>query len=531
MYNTGVMKKYCNIAIALWCMICLISCADDQGNYDYDWITSVQVTGFDGPYTFAVGDAMVLRPNLWFGKQVGDEIEYANEDLYKNDTYSYCWIAKRYDGSGISSDTIGRERNLNYIVNLVPNQYFVEYHAVNETRDITWSANFKLTVTLSAPEGWLLLEDNNGMAELSVYARKGDGTMHLIKNVLTTSGIPASAMPGPRQVFGTYQTQVGNGVWVMTDHFTGYLNVKEGHRWNSHQIVQNFMVESPGDDFVFTKMVGVMYWTTVGFAEDGVRVACWPGMMFTGDLLPMGKDRFQVAPYVGALGNEVQNKQLLFYDVTNKMFRILDLTGSYAWTASDEKFPKGYDMKLMEVVGETTVSRIRCLLTKDNAVYEVIASSTSQVEQTVHQISTSEKFVNAEQCVYQKYTQRPYYLYDSKLYVNRQPGDDQEVEYYRTPEGGEEVDPELNLVKTELEGKISYINSVVFSDLHMSENAYRKVFMNYLVVVTEMPDGTGKVYFLTPSLSNAQRLTISDVVDTEHKVVNVAYQRPDILKY
>lgn len=523
------MKELYFIASMLLLLIGLGSCSEDKGNYDYDWVSEASVSFGDVSKVFQVGDPLVLRPTVIFMKK-GEE-ESAVEDVFSEDEYEYFWIAKRYvKAQGrIVNDTIGRERNLNYIIDLTPDEYMVEYQIYNKSQELKWLSKFEIKVTLSAPEGWLLLEDNNGQAELSIYARLGDGSMHMVRDMLSTSGIPASALAGPRQVFGTYQNQVGQGVWILTDHFTGYLNVKEGHKWNENQVIRRFLVESVEEDFTFTQMVGVMFYTIFGFSEDGLRISRYPGMFYTGDVL---NDRFELAPYACAIGNEMQTKQILFFDKTHNKFKVLDISGNFTWADADTKFPQGYDLMYMQTVGEVGAQKIYCLLKKDDGVHEVIATSSTVVENQAKLISNSEHFLNAEQITYHMFQRLPYYLSDNKLYVYQ--GEvlgDREVEFWRAPKEDEEVEDGATQLPTELEGRITYIKTQMFNDINMTEYMYRRGFMNYLVVATELPDGTGKVYFLTPEQENAYKLTISDVVTTDHKVVSIDYQRPEILKY
>ena len=85
--------------------------------------------------------------------------------------------------------------------------------------------------------------------------------------------------------------------------------------------------------------------------------------------------------------------------------------------------------------------------------------------------------------------------------------------------------------EVEMQAKLISIKAQIFSDLMLSGYEYRRSFMNYLVVATELPDGTGKVYFLTPEQANAHKLTITDEVVTDHRVVSIDYQRSNILEY
>ena len=526
------MKKMYYIIGLLLVLVGLAGCSDDKGNYDYAWIPQASVATIKVDGVYQVGDPLVIRPTVYFTK-AGME-NSSVEDVFSEDDYEYYWIAKRYVKSlgRIVCDTIGRERNLNYIIDLSPDNYMVEYQIYNKTRDIRWLSKFTLQITLSAPEGWLFLEDNSGQAELSIYVRLGDGDMHIVRDMLSKAGIPAASLAGPRQVFSTYQNSRGGGVWILTDHFTGYLNVKEGHTWNERQTIQNHLIEPVGDGFVFNRMLPVMLHTVLGLSDDGLRVSRYPAMLYTADVLPTPDNgRFEVAPYAATLGFEMVTKQVLFFDVTHKVFKILDVSGNFTWAQADSKFPEGYDLMLMQTLGDASAQKICCLLKKDGGVYELVASSATEVEMQAKLISNSENFLNAEQVVLHMFLRLPYYLKDNKLYVNRSDLGDQEVEIFRVPGEDEEVEEGQTQVKAELEGQITCIKTQMFDNLNLAGNEYRRGFMNYLVVATELPDGTGKVYFLTPEQENAYKLTISDVVSTNHKVVSIDYQNPSILTH
>lgn len=505
------MKRFYMIILTLLTVIGLGSCYEDKGNYDYDWVASAQVLNFEESYTYTVGDAMTLRPDLVFQKQDGMEIHVAAEDRFDDTEYEYYWIAIRYDNNQqrFFRDTIGRERNLNYIVNLPAEKYLVEYHVYNKEHDLRWISKFDLKVTLSAPEGWLLLEDKDGIAELSIYAVMGDGSLRMVHNVLSASGIPEDMLAGPRQVFATYQNNKGSGVWILTDQFTGYLDVKARHQWTSMQNLSNYMLDR---NVIFDKILNVGFYTVFGFAGDQLYLSRFPGILFTENLLH-GKD-FKLAPYIAAVVNNALINQVLVFDKTNKCFKFIDVSGTFSFTDADDSFPKGYDLMLMSVVGSVGMQKIYCLLKDNKAVYQMEASSPTIVESPATQVSTSEQFLNAEQCVFHQETGIPFYLYQGKLYVNRPVIGDQEVKFYQSG------------VQVDLPGTINYITSVAFSNIEGHE--HWDEFSKYLVVATELPDGRGRVYFLTPETANAQKLIISDIVETPHKVISIAYQRPDI---
>ncbi|MGL5682249.1 MAG: PKD-like family lipoprotein [Marinifilaceae bacterium] len=535
------MEKAFKIIIGLFLVCTLYSCYEDQGNYNYNWISSVVSSNIDQKYIFTYGDTMRITPNLSYITNSTGEMALVDSVDTQNNVYEYSWVAKRYDRDleMIVIDTLSLKKDLEYVVALAPETYFMEYAVRNVTQDLSWITKFSLTVTLSAPEGWLILEDNGGYADLSIYARQGfTAKMKMVTNVLAESGIPQSALKGPRSVFSTYQTQVGKGVWLMTDNFTGYLDVKAGHKWTPRQTAYNHLAEDGEESFVFTRMLNVMYYTVFGFTNNELRVARYPGMLYTGDLV---NNQFEISPYLATIGTEHNMTQVLGFDNTNKCFKILNLNGNFNWGDADSNFPKGYDLDYMDIVGESNAQKICCLLSDKEAgkVYQVTATSTSNVDQKLTHISSSEKFVNAEQRIYHKFSFLPYYLYDGVLYTNRMAFDDQEVQFFVQVKNDEdddntdededkEEDKETIMEQMNLEGRITYIGSQFFPDLHLSDNAYRRIYMDLIIVATELEDGSGRVYFFTPKSSNAQQLLLYDSVETKNKVVSIYYQLPSI---
>lgn len=147
-----------NLYILLLFMI-IISCYEDKGNYNYQVLNEVIVSGIDERYTAFVGDTLKIPVT----------IVYKNGEL-KN--LSYEW---KVDGKTVSTN-----KDLDVFVNFPtkPNLYSEFALTDNETgiKNIT---TFKIDVTTPYKEGWILLSEDQSKSQLNFV--RSDGVM--VENV------------------------------------------------------------------------------------------------------------------------------------------------------------------------------------------------------------------------------------------------------------------------------------------------------------------------------------------------------------
>ena len=136
--------------------ILLTGCFKDEGNYVYQDINEVEISGLPEEMKIYYRNADTLKA---FPEVVG------NLDAGDHSRYYYEWkaVSKPQPGSATtaSSYVIGTEKQLNYFVVLPDDEYDV-YCCVKDTLTrVTWKSSFPIKVTTVLNAGWLVLSEVN----------------------------------------------------------------------------------------------------------------------------------------------------------------------------------------------------------------------------------------------------------------------------------------------------------------------------------------------------------------------------------
>lgn len=201
------MKKI-NIYISILLLFLLSSCLKDKGNYDYQNINEIKITGLNTTYN---------------GRQNVDTIRITpaiemTQEVTEGGRLLYFWVAKK--GTNVV-DTVGRERNLNYAVKLAPDNYTLELRLLDQKTNVTWTTKTNLNIGTAFSRGWLLAGDNEqGNADLDMIAMVGDTS--IIKGILTNSGLPT--LKGGLNAWHSSGEAAYIKMWVSTKSGSYYLD-------------------------------------------------------------------------------------------------------------------------------------------------------------------------------------------------------------------------------------------------------------------------------------------------------------------
>lgn len=138
------------------------SCADDEGNYDYNEINEIAVTGIEENYTAYTGDNFTIKPDL----------NPTMDDGSNPDRYSYEWIGLNSAKLLLESKTtIATTKNLEGILKLPPGKYEVSYFVKDNVTGVVWRQKpFILNVVSSIYEGWMVIGDADGKPRLDMVS-------------------------------------------------------------------------------------------------------------------------------------------------------------------------------------------------------------------------------------------------------------------------------------------------------------------------------------------------------------------------
>lgn len=171
----------------------LYSCYDDEGNYNYRDINEVKISGLpEGEITrIKNGDTLKIAPMIegtLAGKNEAD--------------YEYTWTAVLEKGKGEETQAmeIGKEKNLNYFIELPVGEYFIYLNVLDRKTNVTWRQKFDLSVSVATSVGWIVLGDRNGETHLDMISRVGE-TEKVLRNLLKDFNMPNKK--GPEKILYT----------------------------------------------------------------------------------------------------------------------------------------------------------------------------------------------------------------------------------------------------------------------------------------------------------------------------------------
>lgn len=185
--------------IDLMIYICLLlgmsACYEDKGNYDYTDIGDIVIAGIEDSYTaVALTKKLEIEPTVT-SKNPADEFEYLWTVYNPNYYDSYLTEA-------IKVDTIGREKNLSYEVNLQQGNYMLVFTVKNKWNDYTVYRKIPLTVSTQFNEGFYLLkETESGDTELDLCMNDDTHNDDLLSKSL---GTPMEGAPTRLGIYFNY---------------------------------------------------------------------------------------------------------------------------------------------------------------------------------------------------------------------------------------------------------------------------------------------------------------------------------------
>ena len=167
------MRNYKIWAMALMMATMLAGCSQDEGNYDYHSLNEPTITGVPENISVLTHANIDLDPNL------GDNIT----DL---DAYNYEW--KVINKSGDNEVTVlSNEKHLLQEMTLPAGEYILYFTATEKNTGLFWRQSYKLTVSDTTSEGWMVLCDVDGKTRLDIVSKITGQTYF---DVLKTTGMP-----------------------------------------------------------------------------------------------------------------------------------------------------------------------------------------------------------------------------------------------------------------------------------------------------------------------------------------------------
>jgi hypothetical protein len=328
--------------VVLFSSVCLFSCNEDKGNYDYNEINEVIIEGLEGPFAFEIGDTKTLIPTLTFSQE-------EDEDLF-----TYTWYY--YDGGKWEAIYEGRDLELEISGRFgkptETDPYRLAYEIVNKKTQIPYRKLFTFTVITPLSRGYVALCEKEDGFEIDLIAYPTTDKFTLYKNVLDLTGsslprkgvkpydivtFPDVMAPDPYNKSGTEYS-----VYVLTDQYTTRIKSADYSWLPAYDISNSIEPNSHLDKEYIKKGKSVIVqqmktgYVNVGAntyvrsyiyhkEEDGTGnwYVCnrWPSWYFysaqMNRMRPEGDNRYEPAPYI-AVGATAS----MFFDTDSKSFKI-----------------------------------------------------------------------------------------------------------------------------------------------------------------------------------------------------------------
>ncbi len=131
------------------------SCAEDEGNYDYNEVNQLIISGIENRYEVEQFSDINISPTV------------TGSQSFNESDYSYMWFIYRYN-SKEKPDTVSYEKNLNVEIAKAPaTNYALVFQATENATGRTTYKKSDLSVVNTYSKGLAILSDVEGMAQVS----------------------------------------------------------------------------------------------------------------------------------------------------------------------------------------------------------------------------------------------------------------------------------------------------------------------------------------------------------------------------
>lgn len=140
------------ITAILMTLLCMFSCYDDKGNYDYREMNDIEITVLTTSSSYSLGDKVVVNPELEFA------LGYESTDL------AYEWT---YDGH-----VIAQTKNLEWVVDIIAQSKELRLEVMDRATGISYFGSTIISISSTyVADGWVVLSEKDGNSMLTFMKR------------------------------------------------------------------------------------------------------------------------------------------------------------------------------------------------------------------------------------------------------------------------------------------------------------------------------------------------------------------------
>lgn len=312
------------------------SCYDDEGNYNYKDINELEITNLPATEQIKFKDSDTLR--------IEPVIKGTLSGAAEGD-YEYSWTAVLQNGKGEATQAveIGKEKNLEYFVELPIGKYYIYLNVTDRATRVTWRRCFDLNVSTATTTGWIVLCDNQGNTRLDMISRVGTED-RMLRDLLKDFNMPNKK--GPEKILFTLNYNNTNNpmdrIILVTNTGTCFLDPESltwdeafDFKYEMGMIPETFKPTyvaaiSPRDD---SYSRNILLTTTEVYCRKSA-----PSYFYELPRNYVNDETFRPAPFVITSAEDYFGQwqpPVLLYDMDHKQFVQLDMT----WNGTSCRVP------------------------------------------------------------------------------------------------------------------------------------------------------------------------------------------------
>ena len=305
--------KPINSILLLLFFTTIISCKKDLGNYTYNEINKVDISGIDPVYNVLLGEKFNIKPVL----------NFSSDPSKDEDNYTYDWVALKTDGTLPLEvrKNLATTKNLEIPITIPSGPYNVFYRVTDKKTGVMYQTSFKLNVQTSIYEGWLVLSDVDNNARLDMVSNV-NGVFVNYTDVLGQVGSELKLLGKPLDV--TCYSYMPNfyGIYVSTDKSTDKIE-PETFKWiNTYNLKYEVIGNTPsnfhadgfaqvtaGNNYMYAANNVYYYYSTFQMRYST------PINLVKGELLA-----FKASPFIASGLGAGSNATAILFDTEKKRF-------------------------------------------------------------------------------------------------------------------------------------------------------------------------------------------------------------------
>ncbi|MBB2151382.1 PKD-like family lipoprotein [Pedobacter gandavensis] len=299
------------------------SCKKDLGNYSYKDINEIKFPAeLDGKLTAYVAKNFNVKPVLSFSK----------DDSGDTSRYTYEWVYLTSPATGaVKLKVLANTKDLNIIMNLPVGTYEGYYRVTDKETGVQFRKRFMMEVRNEFNEGWLLMTDVNGIAQLDMLSQQPDGQFLVVNDLLGTlsSGLKLAGKPKLVYCYNTgplkgYGINLPYGIYIGTDKSTDRVHPDTFEWRNNYNVKSEILdLDLPAGFHIDAIKMATEYERAYMVSDQG-NVLAYQRDINLKYGMPLNYDnvtklKYKVAPFIGV--GEILNKmRAFFYDAEHRRF-------------------------------------------------------------------------------------------------------------------------------------------------------------------------------------------------------------------